>query len=371
MVQVTIPESSVRIEEKGYNRGLILGFTMAESMLLLVFCLLLVAGAVIASERLRTEKAGTEALVAAAELKAERERAAKSEKTLKDEIDVLRQKLRASATPAEREAMDKEWRELVLARDALAELKRKGVTPADVEKMVAASKTFAAAKIDWIDASKVVQTLKDATDLKATVKTLEAKASSLEEQLAKLRKENSDLQRENILLKSQVQELADASAASKPHQWPPIISLSEAQGYFFRSGSAELTTAFRSTLSTKISDQIAENLAAYDVDIIEVIGHTDEQPISREGSNLDKTIADVLADRKPVTAIIPADNAGLGLARAVAVANILRANEKLKNATVIPLSAAQLVLPGDKLTTGQAGDVESRRRIEIRIRRRS
>jgi hypothetical protein len=130
-----------------------------------------------------------------------------------------------------------------------------------------------------------------------------------------------------------------------------------------------LTTAFRSTLSTSISDQIAENLAAYDVDIIEVIGHADEQPMSREGSNLDKTIADVLADRKPVTAIIPADNAGLGLARAVA--NILRADEKLKNATVIPLSAAQLVLPGDKLTTGQAGDVESRRRIKIRIRRRS
>jgi len=140
-------------------------------------------------------------------------------------------------------------------------------------------------------------------------------------------------------------------------------------GVLFRSGSAELTTAFRSTLSTSISDQIAENLAAYDVDIIEVIGHADEQPMSREGSNLDKTIADVLADRKPVTAIIPADNAGLGLARAVA--NILRADEKLKNATVIPLSAAQLVLPGDKLTTGQAGDVESRRRIKIRIRRRS
>jgi len=39
--------------------------------------------------------------------------------------------------------------------------------------------------------------------------------------------------------------------------------------------------------------------------------------------------------------------------------------------TVLPMSAAQLVIPGDTLTSGQAGDVKERRRIEIRIRRRA
>ena len=66
----------------------------------------------------------------------------------------------------------------------------------------------------------------------------------------------------------------------------------------------------------------------------------------------------------------PADNAGLGLARAISVANVLRGNPALSGITVLPLSAAQLILPGDTLTVGQAGNVETRRRIEIRIRRR-
>lgn len=73
----------------------------------------------------------------------------------------------------------------------------------------------------------------------------------------------------------------------------------------------------------------------------------------------------------PITSLESADNAGLGLARAIAVANILKANPKLTQATVLPMSAAQLILPGDIVTAGQAGNVEARRRIEIRIRRRA
>jgi len=44
---VTRAEASPKLEHKGYNRGL----TKAESMLLLVFCLLLVAAAMITAER--------------------------------------------------------------------------------------------------------------------------------------------------------------------------------------------------------------------------------------------------------------------------------------------------------------------------------
>lgn len=50
-------DTATTVEQKGYNRGLILGFTMAESMLLLVFCLLLVTAAIIANERLKANNA--------------------------------------------------------------------------------------------------------------------------------------------------------------------------------------------------------------------------------------------------------------------------------------------------------------------------
>ncbi|WP_292329071.1 hypothetical protein [Mesorhizobium sp.] len=49
--------ASVGYEKKGYARGLILGLTMAETMLLLVFCLLLVAGAIVAKKKAELETA--------------------------------------------------------------------------------------------------------------------------------------------------------------------------------------------------------------------------------------------------------------------------------------------------------------------------
>ena len=52
MVRVVgISPQTPKLEHRGYNRGLILGLTMAESMLLLVFCLLLVAAAMVTAER--------------------------------------------------------------------------------------------------------------------------------------------------------------------------------------------------------------------------------------------------------------------------------------------------------------------------------
>jgi outer membrane protein OmpA-like peptidoglycan-associated protein len=218
-----------------------------------------------------------------------------------------------------------EWRELVLARQVLDDLKARG-----------------------IDEQKLAQV----AALAAVLQNHGIKLDTASEQIEKLL-------------------AAQESGAGKAHEWPPIINLSEAGGYFFKSGSAELTTAFTTKLNTSIGDEIADNLKRYQVDIIEVIGHTDEQAVSHVGSNLDKTFIDVLNGKKPITAMEPADNAGLGLARAIAVANVLKADSKLKEATILPMSAAQLVLPGDTVTMGQAGGVEARRRIEIRIRRRT
>lgn len=332
------PEHAGQIETKGYNRGLILGFTMAESLLLVVFCLLLVTAAIIVKERQRAEEA-LKQLATVSETSREQK---KQIDALNTEVAALVAKLPESA----QSQYDDDWRELVLQKDTFREIKD-------------------------------VLGTKDAKELLERVQTLVAS----ERQLAALRVANETLEKQKAELTDQLQaalkalaerdaQLGKLEASGKPHEWPPIISLTEANGYFFRSGSAELSSSFTEQLNGSISDQIAKNLDSYGADIVEVIGHTDEQPISRLNSNLDKNSIDVLSAKKSITTLEPADNAGLGLARAISVANILRSNSHLSGITVLPLSAAQLIMPGDTLTVGQAGNVETRRRIEIRIRRR-
>ena len=65
-----------------------------------------------------------------------------------------------------------------------------------------------------------------------------------------------------------------------------------------------------------------------------------------------------------------ADNAGLGLARALTVVKVLASDARLAAFRILPLSGAQLIDTGDRLThwDGQ-GDVRERRRIEIRMRK--
>lgn len=323
-------EPAAKLEHKGYNRGLILGLTMAESMLLLVFCLLLVAAAIIKAEQNKALHAQMQLESLRKQVAEEKAKTETDIKKLASEITALQAQLQsANIQPAEREKFEKEWRDLVLARETVQRLKDQGLEP--------------------------------------------ERLAELENALAVLKESGFSIEDAKVL-EDRLQGLLaieQKQADAKPHQWPPIINLSEAGGYFFRSGSAELTPAFAEKLTGSIADQIAQNLEQYDVDIIEVIGHTDEQPISRTVSNLDQSYIDVLKGEKPIASVLPADNAGLGLARAIAVANVLRADKKLVGATILPMSAAQLILPGDTLTKGQAGNVESRRRIEIRIRRRN
>jgi outer membrane protein OmpA-like peptidoglycan-associated protein len=153
------------------------------------------------------------------------------------------------------------------------------------------------------------------------------------------------------------------------HDWPPIINLSEAQGYFFATGKAEIDPDFENHLRTVIVPQLVQLTGQYGVGTIEVIGHTDEQRITQRTSNLDTFLLDTLHDTANVSALIPADNAGLGLARAVAVTRILAQDDRLRPYTILPLSAGQLITPSDRLTAGGGGADKERRRIEIRLRR--
>jgi flagellar motor protein MotB len=181
------------------------------------------------------------------------------------------------------------------------------------------------------------------------------------------------------------------------HNWPPIITLSDASGYFFEPGSAEPSTEFRVKLTGGVVDQILATIKQYKVDVIEVIGHTDEQPMysrppmppgaARPTStdiasstdvvprpvsrypNLDSTLIPFLNAREALENVLPFDNAGLGLARAAAVVRVLRDDGRLRPYSILPLSAGQLIESGEKLSAGSPGDVRQRRRIEIRMRR--
>ncbi len=332
------PENAGQIETKGYNRGLILGFTMAESLLLVVFCLLLVTAAIIMKERQRAEDAIRQLSSVSDTNRIQNQQI----EELKAEVATLVSKLPEIGQAG----YDEDWRELVLQKDTFKRIKELLGQNTAVE-MLRRVEALISVEQKTAEVEKTNELLSQrqldlAAKLDAALKQLEAREA----------------------------ELAKIDASGRPHEWPPIISLTEANGYFFRSGSAELTMPFTDQLNGAISNQIANNLKSYGADIVDVIGHTDEQPISRLNSNLDKNSIDVLSSRKPITSLEPADNAGLGLARAISVANILRGNKSLSGITVLPLSAAQLILPGDTLTVGQAGDVETRRRIEIRIRRR-
>src|SRR5260370_19146993 len=119
------------------------------------------------------------------------------------------------------------------------------------------------------------------------------------------------------------QMIADAlarglSGDTQPrHQWPPIISLTEADGNFFERGSAELSPEFRAKLMNSTPAYIAALIKKYDVDVIEVVGHTDEQPVGFRQSNVDHDRVRCRTNYASVATLVPPDNAGPGLARAV------------------------------------------------------
>lgn len=332
-------KSAITSERKGYGRGLILGLTMAETFLLLVFSLLLVAAAALAEQRKIANDALAERDVAIAKLAAKRPDVVETQRELRklQEQNTLlaesnkRLEQTIAAVPAEvleRATIDDDWQELTLANDLAEAVKSEGLTPSEAIRLAPALKVLK--EKGFLD--------------------IEAPRDRLAEALA-----------------------AAAEARQQPHTWPPIINLSEAGGYYFAVGSAALTDAFRRRLRDEIVERIAGFLDLYKVDVVEVIGHTDEQNLA-EGrtSNLDRTVGSILQGQATASDISPADNAGLGLARAIAVAEILRHDPRLADATVLPLSGAQLIMPGDVVTDGQhGGDVRERRRIEIRIRRRA
>jgi flagellar motor protein MotB len=331
-------------QRSSYQRGLVLGLTMAEIMILLVFCLLIAMATFLKREETR-RIAAEQALE---QQVAQNERTRDVVTTLQKSA-ALAEKFESLSGLSDPKAIDQYWRELVDSRTVVNEIEKSGMSVTQLREGIA---NVAALRASGID---VDQAIRD-SDLVAAIHR------------AMTRPGEPQVTTQAIL---DTIARGMAPAASTGHQWPPIIRMSEADGFFFKSGSAELSPTFHDALVDETPFEILKYIHKYDVDVIEVVGHTDERPIGgHQYSNLDRDLLSVLNNTAGVGSLTPADNAGLGLARAVAVVSVLRQSPLLAGYKLIPLSGAQLVNTDETLAiTGSSANVQERRRIEIRLRK--
>jgi len=325
--------SSVIANESEHRRGLVLGLTLAEILLLLLFLILLALGA-------RLIKAEDKVKAASAFL-AKLETGVEPQKLLTD---------LAKIKPLEDE-VKKLKSELDLAN-------RKS---AGFEKIISTAHT-----VDPNDSPAILKVGKEV--LEALGKTVDTQKMQILSELGSGLDKSSKADREKIL--ASIKTVFANGGQIPGHQWPPIISLSDANGYSFPLLSAELTREFAEKIRQKTVLELKKTAEDYQVDVIEVVGHTDELGIAPRPSNLDKELVPVLRGDGEIKKLIPGDNAGLGLARAVAIVDLLKRDGRLKEFRILPLSGAQLIHTDETLSTGaQTGDDPKRRRIEIRMRK--
>jgi flagellar motor protein MotB len=338
-----------------YRQGLVLGLTMAEIMLLLVFCILVAVGVGLTHERAKLDEATLR--LKKLEVVAAADRAMVD--TIKRNPRLAELLARATRSASQRE-IDEFWRKLIESNDAVTNLERQGVS-------------LVALKEESNDFARLQRLLNEGIDLDKIARGV-ALAAAIDEAVSATAPMKLTPQQVAALIEKGI-------AASKPpsdndrsngHTWPPIINLSEAGGYYFATGSADLTMDFATALRTIVVARLLQIGQSFDVDVIEVIGHTDEQPIFNRISNLDRTLPSATLGAGVAGPLQWADNAGLGLARALAVVKVLASDPRLAAFRILPLSAAQLIDTDGRLTRWSGySDVRERRRIEIRMRKSS
>lgn len=289
----------MRDDGKPYRRGLILGLTIAEVMILLMFVLLMALAAALQNRDKRIEaldQGGASRLV---------------------------ERLQEAYPQAKKQ--DDYFKELVRAIEVRRQVEQEG--PQAAERSI-------------LDDAAIGRGVRQAAE-----------------------REGVENPREYA------RNLAANANRSKRGEWPPFVSLSEAGGYYFDSGKATLRPEFERNLVSKVIPMLARNLLDYDVDVIEVIGHTDEVPMVGQ-SNLDQRLVGASGGRFPIAGLRSTDNAGLAMARAVSVVRVMRSDPRLARAAILPLSGAQMIVPVDRMADGSANASDQRRRrIEIRLRR--
>jgi outer membrane protein OmpA-like peptidoglycan-associated protein len=385
-------ETSIAEAGNSYRRGVIFGLTMAEILLLLIFCLLLFMATL--DEKIEELTKFNETLESQnLEYLRENKILLAQNARYKENIDVLGQdtsvpvEVYEVVTKMDDEELFKfvENSELAstLSPEDFSEVFEKAeqwdtVTnqPQNpkVDIITDLAKELKPEQLNKLIENAYVASQTDAEVLDAALEEFnKPKEKPPEPALApidpKIRElaESVSLDDLKLLAEGKMEEKVEAG-----NNWPPIISLPEAENYSFKLGSAQLTESFKGQLSNEIVNQILQTLSEYDADLIEVIGHTDLQPMSMARvTNLDKSALKYFETPDKIS-LRARDNAGLGYARALSVTKHLLQTPELKDYTILPYSAAQMVTPNHTITTkDDKFDSSQLRRIEIRVRRQN
>jgi flagellar motor protein MotB len=338
-------------QSSSYRQGLVLGLTMAEVVLLIVFALLIALAAVWRKEhqenmRLQAEKTHLETRLT------ELDGTSSLPQLSPPDLQLLSEMRAALSSPDHAKAA--------------ASLER-ALSGQNVPTLSESEAQYVSEIRDQIqkgDQSEIDKNWRELV-LASSVNHLTQKLQLSEAVMHAAPGELNPAKVEELIV------IGQRSQKEGEHDWPPIITLHEADGFSFAKGKADLSTSFEA----KLRDEIIPNLVAltnkFHVDVIEVIGHTDEQAIAQRPSNLDWMLVDALKEPAPVAALVPGDNAGLGLSRAVAVVRAIMLDGRLPQPQyrILPLSGGQLIDTIERITPGGGRDAPSRRRIEIRLRR--
>ena len=385
-------ETSIAQAGNSYRRGVIFGLTMAEILLLLIFCLLLFMATL--DEKIEELTKLNETLESQ-NLEYFRENKILLAQNIryKENIDALGQdtsvpiEVYEVVTKMDDEELFKFVENSELASTTSSEKFEEVFEKAKqwdtitnqpqnpkVEKITNIAKELEPEQLNKLIENAYVASQTDAEVLDAALaefnkpkeKPPEPALAPIDPEIRELA-ESVSLDDLKLLAEGKMEEKVEAG-----NNWPPIISLPEAENYSFKLGSAQLTESFKGQLSNQIVNQILQTLAEYDADLIEVIGHTDLQPMSMARvTNLDKSALGYF--ETPDKVLLRArDNAGLGYARALSVTKYLLQTPELKDYTILPYSAAQMVTPNHTITTKDDNfDSSQLRRIEIRVRRQN
>lgn len=165
--------------------------------------------------------------------------------------------------------------------------------------------------------------------------------------------------------------------AKADNDTPPLVIFSEKNSLLFEQGSFSLTNDFRRDLDQRLP-KINADINKYRINIVEVIGHTDGQPISRQriGYNCISNLDALLPNSKlamDITPFAPGSNIDLGLLRAWSVAQYL--NAKLaksghKHLMFRLYSAGSLIASDGRFMPADDSNQSDRRRIELRLTRK-
>jgi hypothetical protein len=204
--------------------------------------------------------------------------------------------------------------------------------------------------------------------------------------------------------------LGRGPCAQPPPQRPPILNLTEREGFRFATGSFVIDQQFMAKLRTVIAPAILKLGAEYQASVVEVVGHTDSVPMQSQqpsadrklpssspatatapettaspsqttqlpperkppSSSLDRRLNDYLSGAKTSVEIV--DNVGLGMMRAASVVRALKELPELRRGgfVFLAMSAGQTIGPDDQPIPPESGPLagdEKRRRVEIRLRR--